>query len=123
MRVFAPNGHRHEIEIRQACLVPVRMTATAVEAVRGVQVVAHIWTTHEVTEKDVWKLYREAYRSEPFVRLVKQLKLKLIATREVITGGVRHVVIGDGRLPSPVYQALAGRGTVIASNILEGFYT
>ncbi len=59
---------------------------------------------------------------EAFLPLAKgRMKLKLIATREAITGGVRHVVIGDGRLPSPVYQALAGRGTVIASNILEGF--
>ncbi|HEX6290612.1 MAG TPA: N-acetyl-gamma-glutamyl-phosphate reductase [Herpetosiphonaceae bacterium] len=72
MRVFKPLGHRHTAEIRQICNVPVYMTATAVEAVRGVQVVCHVPLDAPTTEKAIWALYRRCYADEPFVRLVKQ---------------------------------------------------
>src|SRR4051794_20980536 len=41
MRVFAPIGHRHEAEISRHLGLPVAMTATGVEAVRGVQTICH----------------------------------------------------------------------------------
>lgn len=72
MRVFKPTDHRHQAEISQCCSVPVYMSATAVEAVRGVQVLCHVTLTHAVTEKEIWTLYRQHYGSEPFVRLIKR---------------------------------------------------
>lgn len=42
-----------------------------------------------------------------------RMKRKLLGTREALEGGVRRVILGDGRIESPVSQALAGRGTVI----------
>lgn len=72
MRVFRPAGHRHQAEISQACGVDVLMTATGVEAVRGVQVLAHVPLAREVEEREVWSLYRSHYGDEPFARLVKQ---------------------------------------------------
>ncbi|HEY0736675.1 MAG TPA: N-acetyl-gamma-glutamyl-phosphate reductase [Herpetosiphonaceae bacterium] len=72
MRVFKPLGHRHTAEIRQICWVPIYMTATAVEAVRGVQVIAHVTLPAPMTEKEIWSLYRRRYTAEPFIRLVKQ---------------------------------------------------
>jgi len=48
-----------------------------------------------------------------------RMKLKLIAAREALQGGVRRVVLGDGRLKSPVKQALAGRGTALDASALE----
>lgn len=42
MRVFAPTGHRHEAEISRHLGIPVTMTATGVEAVRGVQTICHV---------------------------------------------------------------------------------
>jgi [amino group carrier protein]-L-2-aminoadipate/L-glutamate 6-kinase len=42
-----------------------------------------------------------------------RMKMKLIAAREALAGGVSRVVIGDGRIPSPVRAALSGRGTVV----------
>jgi LysW-gamma-L-alpha-aminoadipyl-6-phosphate/LysW-L-glutamyl-5-phosphate reductase len=72
MRVYQPLGHRHEAEVAQACGIPVRVSATAVEAVRGVQVVCHIRLTPALDMKKLWGLYRHAYRSEPFIRLVAQ---------------------------------------------------
>lgn len=102
MRVFAPVGHRHEAEIRQACSVSARMTATGVEAVRGVQIIAHLWANQPVTEKDVWKLYRQAYGPEPFVRLVKQHSgLYRLPEPKILSGSnycdVGFAVAADGR--------------------------
>ncbi|WP_258574197.1 N-acetyl-gamma-glutamyl-phosphate reductase [Actinomadura parmotrematis] len=70
LRVFAPAGHRHEAEIAQATGLDVRMTATGVEAVRGVQVVCHAKLAGGAGERDLWRAYRERYAGEPFVRLV-----------------------------------------------------
>jgi len=42
-----------------------------------------------------------------------RMKLKVIAAQEALAGRVRQVVIGDSRLPHPVYQALKGKGTVL----------
>ena len=39
--------------------------------VRGVLATAHVFPREPLGEKDVWRLYREAYGAEPFVRLVK----------------------------------------------------
>jgi len=42
-----------------------------------------------------------------------RMKKKLLGAREALEGGVDRVILGDGRIESPVSQALAGRGTVI----------
>lgn len=72
MRIFAPNSHRHQAEITQATGLPVRMTATGVEAVRGVQVLCRVSLTDGADERAVRRAYREAYADEPFVRVVAQ---------------------------------------------------
>lgn len=72
MRVFAPSGHRHSAEIAQFSGVPVRMMATAVEAVRGVQVACIAKLSGVVTPAAVHALYRDAFRDEPFVRVVNE---------------------------------------------------
>ncbi|MFJ3414931.1 N-acetyl-gamma-glutamyl-phosphate reductase [Streptomyces sp. NPDC086082] len=70
LRVFAPATHRHEAEVAQHTGLDARMTATGVEAVRGVQVVCHTELPDGVEERAVRAAYREAYADEPFVRLV-----------------------------------------------------
>jgi len=72
MRVFKPIDHRHQAEVRQICTLPVYMTATAVEAVRGVQVLCHVSLERSITEQDIWAVYRQYYSDEPFVRLIKR---------------------------------------------------
>jgi N-acetyl-gamma-glutamyl-phosphate/LysW-gamma-L-alpha-aminoadipyl-6-phosphate reductase len=74
MRVYAPTGHRHEAEISRHTGVPVTMTATGVEAVRGVQMLCHVTPKPGVDRSAVRRAYREQYRDEPFVRLVAQQK-------------------------------------------------
>jgi len=70
MRVFAPTRHRHEVEISRHIGIPVAMTATGVEAVRGVQTVCHTTLRPGVDKLKVRRAFREQYRHEPFVRLV-----------------------------------------------------
>lgn len=70
MRVFAPTSHRHEAEIAQATGLAVRMSATGVEAVRGVQLLCLATLEDGVGEPAIRAAYRRAYQNEPFVRVV-----------------------------------------------------
>jgi LysW-gamma-L-alpha-aminoadipyl-6-phosphate/LysW-L-glutamyl-5-phosphate reductase len=72
MRVVSPAGHRHEAEITQALGVPVRMSVTGVEAVRGAQVLCRVPVAAPVDEGTLRRLYRDRYSGEPFVRVVAQ---------------------------------------------------
>ncbi len=77
MRSFAPTGHRHTAEVLQAIrptgsTANVHLSVTAVDNVRGVLATAHLFVKEGVAERDIWKAYRQAYRDEPFVRLVKE---------------------------------------------------
>lgn len=80
VRSFQPTGHRHSAELLQELgrasggelEQVVAFSATAVELVRGILVTAHVFTREQVDEKLLWRIYREAYRHEPFVRLVKE---------------------------------------------------
>ncbi len=80
VRSFQPTGHRHTAELIQelgqtADGEPGQMiafSATAVELVRGILVTAHVFVNEKLDERALWRLYREAYQREPFIRLVKE---------------------------------------------------
>ena len=74
VRSFKPTGHRHQAEVRQVQGddFELYMSVTSIELIRGALVTAHCLLNEPVTDKDMWKLYRKAYKPEPFVRLVKQ---------------------------------------------------
>lgn len=74
MRSFAPTGHRHTAEIvQETCLVNVALSVTAVEAVRGILVTAHVPLADDtVDDRRLRTILREAYASEPFVRVVHE---------------------------------------------------
>jgi N-acetyl-gamma-glutamyl-phosphate/LysW-gamma-L-alpha-aminoadipyl-6-phosphate reductase len=74
VRSFKPTGHRHQAEVRQELGhgFDLYMSITSVELIRGALVTAHCLLNQKLTEKDVWKVYRQAYKDEPFIRLVKQ---------------------------------------------------
>jgi N-acetyl-gamma-glutamyl-phosphate/LysW-gamma-L-alpha-aminoadipyl-6-phosphate reductase len=77
MRSFAPTGHRHTAEVLQAIRLvggetQVHLSATAVDNVRGVLATAHLFVAPGVGEKELWRAYRQRYRNEPFVRIVKE---------------------------------------------------
>jgi LysW-gamma-L-alpha-aminoadipyl-6-phosphate/LysW-L-glutamyl-5-phosphate reductase len=70
MRAYAPAGHRHTAEIEQETGVVTALSCHAVEAVRGVLATVHLLGVDPPEERDLWKIYRGAYGTEPFVRLV-----------------------------------------------------
>ena len=72
VRVFKATGHRHMAEVEMALGddAQIDFAVTAIEMVRGVHLLAHCYLKRGMTERDIWKLYRGRYRSEPFVRLV-----------------------------------------------------
>lgn len=80
VRSFQPTGHRHSAELLQELSLTsgstlaqvVAFSATAVELVRGILITAHVFVNEPLEEKRLWRIYREAYGREPFVRLVKE---------------------------------------------------
>ena len=77
VRSYRPVGHRHTAEIEQELrlggdAVTVDLSVTSVELVRGVLATAHTYTKASLDEKTLWKIYRDAYGIEPFVRIVKE---------------------------------------------------
>jgi N-acetyl-gamma-glutamyl-phosphate/LysW-gamma-L-alpha-aminoadipyl-6-phosphate reductase len=87
MRVFAPTSHRHQAEIAQATGLRIRMTATAVEAVRGVQVLCRVPLVPGTDERAIRRVYRQRYRDEPFVRVVaERAGLYRLPEPKILTG-------------------------------------
>lgn len=73
VRSYMPTGHRHTAEIEQELPgLKVAISATAIDIVRGLLVTIHTTPVEGLTEKDVWKAYRNVYGSEPFIRIVKE---------------------------------------------------
>lgn len=52
--------------------MPVHLTVTSVEMVRGAVATSHVFPGGDVSERDIWQIYRDAFRDEPFVRVIKE---------------------------------------------------
>jgi N-acetyl-gamma-glutamyl-phosphate/LysW-gamma-L-alpha-aminoadipyl-6-phosphate reductase len=73
VRSYKPTGHRHVAEMIQEMPGPaIHFSATSIEMVRGILATCHVFLKEDITEKDVWKIYREDYSDEPFIRIVKE---------------------------------------------------
>jgi N-acetyl-gamma-glutamyl-phosphate/LysW-gamma-L-alpha-aminoadipyl-6-phosphate reductase len=74
VRSYKPTGHRHVAEMLQelGADAEIHFSATSIEMVRGILATCHVFLTSDLTEKDIWKVYREDYGDEPFVRIVKE---------------------------------------------------
>ena len=72
VRTYKATGHRHlaEAQMVLGADLPIHFAVTAIEMVRGVHLLAHCYLKESKVERDIWRLYRGAYRGEPFVRLV-----------------------------------------------------
>lgn len=132
MRSFAPVGHRHQAEMAQEIGgFPIHFSATAVEMVRGILCTGHLFLREPVTERDVWKFYREAYRDEPFIRIVKDRQGLYRLPEPKILAGTNFCDVGfvldekSGRLV--VFSALdnlmkgAAGSAVQSMNLMCGF--
>jgi len=76
LRSYKPTGHRHVAEMLQELSfgqdLKIHFSATTTDMIRGVLATSHVFLKEDLLEKDIWKLYRETYRNEPFVRIVKE---------------------------------------------------
>lgn len=100
LRSYKPVGHRHTIEIARALEAEgvrpsLHVTATAVEAVRGILATIHVFPDGgPFSEKDVWRAYRADYGLEPFVRIVKSNRGLYRVPEPKICAGTNFCEIG-----------------------------
>jgi N-acetyl-gamma-glutamyl-phosphate/LysW-gamma-L-alpha-aminoadipyl-6-phosphate reductase len=101
LRTFAPVAHRHQAEIEQE-LGPLELsfTATAVEMVRGVLCTAHVFLSEDLAEKDVWRLLREFWAREPFVRIVKEAQGLYRYPEPKLLAGTNYFDVGFEKDPA-----------------------
>ena len=77
IRPYKPSKHRHTGEIEQelsalaGSSIRVSMSPHAVDVVRGILCTNHTFLKKDVTSKELWRIYREAYSKEKFVRLIR----------------------------------------------------
>ncbi len=132
IRTFAPYGHRHTAEVMQELGLPnVHLTMTSVDLVRGALATSHAFVKPGVTEKDLWKAYRDWAENEPFVRLVKDKRGIYRVPEPKILAGTNFVDVGfdldpeSGHLVSMaaidnLMKGAAG-SAVQAMNVISGF--
>ena len=73
VRSYRPTGHRHVAEMRQELAAgEIHFSATSIEMVRGILATCHVFLREAPDEKTLWRIYRDAYRDEPCVRIVKE---------------------------------------------------
>ena len=75
VRVFAPEGHRHQAEVAQALgweAGDLSYSGVALEMVRGISVSARCFLAEPLTERQVWAAFRSTFEGQPFVRIVAQ---------------------------------------------------
>jgi len=118
VRSFAPTGHRHQAEMQQELgLERLSFSATAVELVRGILCTAHVFLDgDDLEERDLWRLYREHYAAEPFVRLVRERQGLYRFPEPKILAGSNHCDVGFAR------EAGTNRVVVISAldNLMKG---
>ncbi|MHB1005933.1 MAG: N-acetyl-gamma-glutamyl-phosphate reductase [Chloroflexota bacterium] len=135
VRSFQPTMHRHTAEIQQELafgITPkVYFSATAIELVRGALATAHVFLKEDLADKDIWRVYRQEYGQEPFIRIVKDKAGNYRYPEPKILAGTNFCDVGferdEGSDRVVVMSALdnlvkgaAGNG-VQAMNVAYGF--
>ncbi len=117
VRTYAAYGHRHTAEVAQELGLPaVHLTITSVDMVRGSLAAAHAFVKPGVTEKDLWRVYREFAEKEPFIGLVKDRRGIYRVPDPKILAGTNYADIG--------FELDASSGRVISlaaiDNLMKG---
>ena len=80
IRPYKPAKHRHTGEIEQELgliakkTIKVSMSPHAVNIVRGILTTNHTFLRKPMSELELWKVYRNSYRDEPFLRFIRDKK-------------------------------------------------
>ena len=76
VRSFKPSMHRHIAEMNQELnkqgTISLNFSPHAVEMIRGIQSTIHVFIDEDYSSQDIWQIYLNAYKDEPFIRLVKE---------------------------------------------------
>ncbi|MBS7654218.1 MAG: N-acetyl-gamma-glutamyl-phosphate reductase [Candidatus Bathyarchaeia archaeon] len=100
VRPYKPVGHRHTAELEQELSllcgekVKISMSAHAVNMVRGILSTCHVFIKEHIKSIDVWRLYREFYSGEPFIRFIRDTKGVFRYPDPKITVGSNYCDIG-----------------------------
>jgi N-acetyl-gamma-glutamyl-phosphate/LysW-gamma-L-alpha-aminoadipyl-6-phosphate reductase len=100
VRPYKVVGHRHIAEIEQELgslaneSFKISFTPHAVNMVRGILATIHTFPKQKVENKDLWRVLRGMYGSEPFIRLVKYLKGPYQLPDPKITMGTNYCDVG-----------------------------
>ena len=94
----------------------IHFSATSIEMVRGILATCHAFLTEAIDEKAVWKILREDYGEEPFVRIVKERSGIHRYPEPKLLAGTNYCDIGFERDPN------ANRLVVISAidNLVKG---
>jgi N-acetyl-gamma-glutamyl-phosphate/LysW-gamma-L-alpha-aminoadipyl-6-phosphate reductase len=129
VRSYKPTGHRHIAEMIQELGQTIHFSATSIEMVRGILLTAHMFVKQGITEKDIWKTYRNLYGQEPFIRIVKERQGIYRFPEPKIVAGTNYCDIGfelDGSrlvVVSAIDNLMKGAAgqAVHAMNVMCGF--
>lgn len=103
----------------EASKVPVHMSVTSVELVRGVLATAHLFfkgDRQDLEIKDLWRVYRRTYGEEPFIRIVRDRRGVYRYPEPKILAGSNYGDVGFD------YDPETGRIVAIAAidNLMKG---
>lgn len=122
VRSYRPTGHRHTAEMIEQLgggePIAIHFSATAVEMVRGVLATSHVFLTEDLDERAIWKIYREAYGAEPFIRLVKARDGIHRYPEPKLLAGTNYCDIGFERDPDPASNRLVVVSAI--DNLMKG---
>ena len=135
VRSYRPTGHRHVAEMIQelggGAPVRIHFSATSIDMVRGILATCHVFLKENLDEKAIWKLYREAYGNEPFIRIVKEREGIYRYPEPKLLSGTNYCDIGFEKDPhsnrvvvmSAIDNLMKGAAgqAVQAFNIMHGF--
>ena len=98
LRSYKPTAHRHVAEMLQELSfgkdIKIHFSATTTDMVRGVLATSHVFLKEDHDEKDIWKLYRQTYGDEPFVRIVKEREGNYRYPEPKLLSGTNYCDIG-----------------------------
>ncbi len=96
IRSYKLAGHRHTGEVvSQLGLSTIPgYSVTSVPTVRGIVCHAHTFPVKDLTNKDLWQLYRDFYGKQPFVRLVAEPSGPHALPEPKILSGTNYCDIG-----------------------------
>jgi N-acetyl-gamma-glutamyl-phosphate/LysW-gamma-L-alpha-aminoadipyl-6-phosphate reductase len=101
VRSYRPTGHRHVAEMRQVLgSSEIHFSATSIEMVRGILATCHAFLSEDLQDRDVWKIYREDYGTEPFIRIVKERRGIHRYPDPKLLAGTNYLDVGFERDPS-----------------------